>query len=493
MALSSVPGNSEEGRAFLQQRLALFGKSVFLLFLGVAVLALSAMLIFEPQVASRMRHPPYHFVGVAAVGALWQVCRKGKLSLAALDTLDAVTVLVVGVAIGMIIWGGAPDIMPQVPATLGITHLMLGRAVIVPSRWQRTMILGVLGALPPIAMIIHDAALGVSVLPRVWVFLLPTWMLLAVAMAAFTSHVLYTLRRSVAEARQLGQYTLEDKIGEGGMGIVHRARHAMLRRPTVVKLLPPDRAGGDNIARFEREVQLTSRLTSPNTVAIYDFGRTPEGIFYYAMEYLDGVDLERLVEKSGAQPPGRVIHVLADACSALTEAHESGLIHRDIKPGNIMLCRHGGAYDVVKVLDFGLVKDLTVGSNIKLTQADTLLGTPLYLSPEAITDPDTVDARSDLYALGAVGYFLLTGKPVFEGRSVAEVSAHHIHTPPAPLSRHAANVPEELETVLLSCLEKSPEARPASARALRSALLGCQAAGTWTEDDARAWWLATGR
>jgi serine/threonine-protein kinase len=491
MALSSVPESSQDGRAFLQQRLALFGKSFLLLFLGIAGLGFGSMLLLMPEVFSEFREPPYHILAILGVAVLWLVCRRGERSMRTLLVLEVVVVLMVGAGIAHTIRVGAPVMLPAVPATLGLTHLLIARAIMVPSDWRRTLWISGLAATPTIAFIAADAAGGTTLMHPLWSIMLPAWCLLAVVTATWTSHVIYRLRRHVIEARTLGQYTLEEKIGEGGMGVVYRARHAMLRRPTVVKLLPQEKAGDANVARFEREVQLTSQLTSANTVAIYDFGRTPDGIFYYAMEYLDGIDLEKLVAEAGPQPPSRVIHILAQACVALAEAHEACLIHRDIKPSNIMLCRHGGCFDVVKVLDFGLVKDIAGGGDVRLTHADTVLGTPLFLSPEAITDPAAVDARADLYALGAVGYFLLTGKHVFEGRTVAEVSAHHIHSAPVPPSRDVA-VPGDLEAALLACLAKSPAERPASARALRARLLACVDAGGWSDQDAWRWWRVRG-
>jgi eukaryotic-like serine/threonine-protein kinase len=332
--------------------------------------------------------------------------------------------------------------------------------------------------------LVRASAPGVSRL--VAAVLLPCCVAALLGIAAWISHAL--LHGRAAEVCRLGPYTLEDKIGEGGMGIVFRARHAMLRRPTVVKLLPPERAGPSNLARFQREVQLTSQLSSPNTIAVYDFGQTPDGIFYYAMEYLDGVDLEELVALGGPQPVGRVIHVLAQVCSALAEAHGAGLVHRDIKPGNVMLCRQGGMLDVVKILDFGLVKDMTGTDDVKLTQADAFLGTPLYLSPEAIRRPHAVDGRSDLYGVGGLGYFLLTGRPMFTGRSVIELCSKHLYETPVPPSRIEPSVPGDVEAVLLSCLAKSPEHRPRDATALRARLLACDDAGRWSDEDAHAWW-----
>jgi eukaryotic-like serine/threonine-protein kinase len=321
--------------------------------------------------------------------------------------------------------------------------------------------------------------------------LLLAWCVVAFVLSTRMPHVVYRLPGRKPTWR-LGQYTLEHKIGEGGMGVVFRARHAMLRRPTVVKLLPPERAGAANLVRFEREVQLTSQLSSPNTVAVYDFGRTPDGIFYYAMEYLDGVDLEELVAIGGPQPAARVIHLLTQVCSGLAEAHGVGLVHRDIKPSNVMLCRQGGQLDVVKLLDFGLVKDVVRTDDVRLTHESAFLGTPLYLSPEAISQPHAVDGRSDLYAVGGLGYFLLTGRPVFTGRNPAELCAKHLYEAPVPPSHIEPSAPRDLESVLLACLAKSPEARPKDATALRLSLLGCADAGRWSEADARAWWQARG-
>jgi serine/threonine-protein kinase len=294
----------------------------------------------------------------------------------------------------------------------------------------------------------------------------------------------------VQQAKVLGQYTLEAKIGEGGMGQVWRASHALLRRPTAIKLLPPDRMGEQAIQRFEREVQLTARLTDPHTVAIYDYGRTRDGIFYYAMELLHGIDLERLVAEHGPQPAGRVAHVLSQVTSALAEAHDLGLVHRDIKPANVLLSPRRGEHEFVKVLDFGLVKTIVADRDqAGLTAVNTITGTPLYMAPEAIQTPEAVDGRTDLYALGAVAWFLLVGRPPFEGRTIVEVCGHHLHSPPLPPSVALGKpVPRDLEALILSCLEKRAENRPADARALRKQLLACSAAEEWSAEQANQWW-----
>jgi serine/threonine-protein kinase len=319
---------------------------------------------------------------------------------------------------------------------------------------------------------------------------------LVVVIATAVSRTVHGLRERVREAMKLGQYTLDEKIGEGGMGVVYRASHALLRRPTAIKLLPPEKAGEHNLVRFEREVQLTSMLTHPNTVSIYDFGRTPEGTFYYAMEYLDGLDLQTLVDGDGPQPPGRVAQLLSQVCGALAEAHGVGLIHRDVKPANIILCERGGTPDVVKVLDFGLVKQLGLAESVATSASavNHIIGTPLYLSPEAITNPQGVDGRSDLYALGAVGYMLLTGAPPFGGASVVEVCGHHLHTTPTPPSERVPTpLPEDLERLILKCLAKSSDERPADAATLRRELLACSAAQSFTTEHAATWWQTRGK
>ena len=296
--------------------------------------------------------------------------------------------------------------------------------------------------------------------------------------------VIHRLRGQVQVSQQLGQYTLLEKLGQGGMGVVYKARHAMLRRPTAIKLL--DGHDPVRLARFEREVQLTSELTHPNTIAIHDYGRTPEGVFYYVMEFVDGITLQQLVEREGPLPPARVVHLVRQACLAIAEAHAVGLVHRDLKPANLMVC-HRGAPDFVKVMDFGLVKDLGTGEHPRslqtLTQstAATVLGTPHYLAPEAIARPGEVDGRADLYALGAVAYFLLVGEPVFVGQTVVEICGHHLHTPPRPPSERTDRpVPAQLEAIILRCLAKNPADRFPSAQALIAALDAATDVGKWS-------------
>lgn len=369
------------------------------------------------------------------------------------------------------------------------------RAALVPSAPRYTIAATAIAGVPLVASVavMPTAAGGLALrgdgagvypwLPAtgamVWVFVVVT--------CTVISWVIYGLRAEIREARRLGQYVLEEKIGEGGMGEVFRARHGMMRRPSALKLIRGDAAGPAQLARFEREVQLTARLTHPNTITLFDYGRTHDGVFYYAMELLDGATLQRIVDVDGPQPAGRVVRILLAACGALKEAHSIGLIHRDIKPANIMLCKHGGEDDVVKLLDFGLVKEIDVGDDAKLTGANTITGTPQYMAPESILTPDAADARTDLYALGAVAYFLLAGSEVFDGASIVAVCGQHIHEAPKPFAERGVAVPMELEAIVLACLEKKPERRPESAADLRKRLEACGCA-PWTSEEAASWW-----
>jgi serine/threonine-protein kinase len=273
------------------------------------------------------------------------------------------------------------------------------------------------------------------------------------------------------------------------MGVVYRAHHQLLRRPTAVKLISGPHYTERRAARFEQEVRQTARLTHPNTVTVFDYGRTHDGVFYYAMELLDGATLEEVVATGGALPDARVLHVLDGVLGALAEAHAANLIHRDIKPSNIMLCEQGGEADTPKVLDFGLVKDLQTDAS--LTQEGALAGSPAFMSPEAIRAPDRVGPASDLYSLGAVAYHLLTARHVFEGTTALEVCSHHLVTQPEPPSaRRGRPLSAGLERLVLACLSKDPEQRPKSALELRRRLRELPGIARWSGDDARAWWDA---
>ncbi len=303
----------------------------------------------------------------------------------------------------------------------------------------------------------------------------------------------HEVREAVAHIGQkLGPFELLYKIGDGGNGTVYRANHALLKRPTAVKVMLPQFASSESAKqRFIREVQLTSRLTHPNTIAIYDFGQTPEGTLYYAMEHLNGVTLEDLVRISGPQPPARVLHILHQVCASLSEAHDQGLIHRDVKPANMMLCERGGLYDVVKVLDFGLVREIQEDQLQQPDEDNAVVGTPFYLAPELINDASVFSPLSDLYALGGVAYYLLTGHNVFEGASAMEICEMHLHNEPLPPSRRVTrSIPADLEAIVKQCLAKEPADRPQSAGALSAMLARCEDFSAWTDQQAQKWWTA---
>ncbi len=316
---------------------------------------------------------------------------------------------------------------------------------------------------------------------------------LAVAVLAALGSGLFAaeLRRRFGLAPRAGAYAIEREIGAGGMANVYLARHALLKRPTAVKILKPARASDEMIARFEREVQLASRLSHPNLVEIYDYGRTRDGRFYYAMEHLDGITLAALVEQGGAVPVARMVHLLRQLCAGLAAAHAQGLVHRDVKPENIMVCRRGGEFNVVKILDFGLVKNIADPHTRDLTRSLRILGTPLYMSPERIRSPGDVDARADIYSVGALAYYLLTGEKLFAAEDDLALSQRILNEEaPRPSLRAPHAVPVELDLLVTACLEKRREDRPQRASDLVEALDALAAEHRWTQADAAAWWGA---
>ena len=337
---------------------------------------------------------------------------------------------------------------------------------------------------------------SVRVTPLEFFFALVFPYILVVSMAYVGARVVYRLGTEVKRARELGSYFLEEKLGQGGMGEVWRARHRMLARPAAIKLIRPSLAhphagaSDEAVQRFTREAQVIARLRSPHTVELFDFGVAANGAFYYVMELLDGLDTDSLLRRFGPTPPERAIYVLRQVCHSLSEAHSCSLVHRDVKPANIFLCRYGEEYDFVKVLDFGIVRALRDPDDTSTlhTRKNEVHGTPAFISPEQALGTN-VDARADIYATGCLAYWFLTGQFVFTAETPMGLLVHHAQTPPAPpSSRTELPIPTALEDLVMACLEKDPANRPQSARELSCRLAELQGANTWTQDRASEWW-----
>ena len=321
--------------------------------------------------------------------------------------------------------------------------------------------------------------------------------LLVVGLAYGGARIVYRMGKAVLEAREMGSYRLVELLGKGGMGEVWRAEHRMLARPAAIKLIRPEMLGvgaGESVdvlkQRFEREALATSLLRSPHTIEVYDFGVTDDGTFYYVMELLDGFDLDDFVERFGPVEPERTVHFLRHIADSLAEAHDAGLVHRDVKPANVYTCRQGRDLDFIKVLDFGLVKPTnTLNTDVKLTADHSTGGTPAFMSPEQALGESDLDGRSDIYAVGCIGYWLLTGGYVFEGNSPVEMLMRHVKDDPVPPSRRSElTIPPELDAIILQCLAKDRGDRPQTGDELRAALDAIPLNNRWTRDRARKWW-----
>ena len=520
--LGAVPASPAAMTAFLRRRIVfLFGlaSALWLTTWGIdrVVCHFLGGEFWEHGVTmGDLTHVHLHLgIGLGLAFLAWFLGRA-KLGRLALSTIEATATITQIILFCMMMRRSSPDLRPDLAMLLATAHILVLRAALVPAGARSAAVLGTISSVIVgffSYVLWRDAGPDVALAGKAWFPIVNTiiWSVVAIVGTSAVSFVIYGLHKRVQRAMELGQYTLLEKLGEGGMGVVYRAQHALLRRPTAIKLLRdtqpaepcffpgramlgPRRANENSpkpdeaaLARFEREVQLTAQISHPNIVSVYDFGRSPDGAFYYAMEFLDGVDLQRLVEEHGALPPARVVHILGQVAEALSEAHAVGLIHRDIKPANVILCAHPRRSDLVKVVDFGLVKELS-GASPAVSDARVVTGTPLYMAPETITNPGESDPRSDLYALGAVGYFLLTGEPVFEGKTVLEVCAAHLHKAVVPPSlRTNGKVPAELEALLLRCLAKSRQDRPSSSEEIQREL-HAMAVPVWSAEEAQAWW-----
>jgi serine/threonine-protein kinase len=456
------------------------------------------------RAAGWQRHPHPVALDLIAIGmvavsaALLAAGRWGRLDARLLLDLGLVYEVVVGFGIAMgdnlsplsadaplesISWICVLIVMFPlvVPATLGKTLLA---AILTASMWPLAFMMGVL--------------MGHPLPPRSVVLMNFLENYIAAALALAPAAVIGRLGAAVRRARRMGSYELVEPLGQGGMGEVWRARHQMLARPAAIKLIRPQvlgaregRVAENVLRRFEREAQVTAALHSPHTIALYDFGVTKEGTLYYVMELLEGLDLDSLVRRFGPVPAERAVHFLLQACDSLGEAHQAGLVHRDVKPANLHACRVGLKHDFVKVLDFGLVKLNWEGAaeSGALTTEGMAAGTPAYLAPEAALGSRAVDHRADIYSLGCVGYWLLTGQMVFPAEAPLEMMLHHLNTAPLPPSRRTElPIPEALDQVIFSCLEKDPDQRPPNAEALALQLAACALDSPWTPERAKRWW-----
>ena len=436
-------------------------------------------------------------ISVAASLGLFFYIRSGDRDPRFLLDLGLIYMVFTAAALGMMLhWVRVPKDWPVMPMISWIGVVVLISAAIVPNSPMKTLIAGLIAvSMNPLSMLIAKArgTWDFGSLSNVLVMHYADYLLVGVAVVI--SRVVTRLGQQVTKAREMGSYRLLTLLGKGGMGEVWRARHHMLARDAAIKLIHPDmlrrKSGSDAVLvrrRFEQEAKTTASLRSPHTVELYDFGVTEDGVFYYAMELLDGIDLETLVKRFGQQSPARVVNILRQVCRSLADAHQHGLIHRDIKPTNIFLCRLGNEYDFVKVLDFGLVKVLD-NDETQMTADGATTGTPAYMAPEMALGSSTVDGRTDLYGLGCVAYWLLTGTLVFDEKSAAAMMLAHLQkSPVAPSKRSGVAVPSCIDHAIMACLAKDPAERPASANEFARVLENCDEIGSWTPQDAENWW-----
>lgn len=500
---------TETVRVLLRGRLRLAFLIVTGLFAAAGCVALVSFALYPATVPPSVLQRFAYFTGLslafaALTALLWS---RRPLSLAQLRATEGALVGLFAVVCGLkqvSYLDAAPDLVRRFgdggTTILGGYHgglwfaLLAIYGLFVPNSWRRCAVVVALIAACPFAVALVEASRGDWPLAGrpflYYLYGLGFWAAFGVLLALFGSHHLDVLRQEASAARELGQYRLTKRLGAGGMGEVYLAEHRLLRRPCAVKLIRPERLGDPrSLRRFEDEVQATATLTHPNTVEIYDYGHAEDGTFYYVMEYLPGLSLDELVRRHGPLLPGRAVFLLRQICDALREAHAVGLIHRDVKPGNIIACLRGGTADVAKLLDFGMVQTcggLSPGEDATLPHG--IMGTPAYFSPEQAAGRDRLDARSDLYSLGAVAYFLLTGQPPFVRGNVLQVMAAHRNELARFPDHLEEQLPTDLQVVVLRCLEKDPAGRFADAGSLEQALAACGCAAAWTRDEAARWW-----
>jgi eukaryotic-like serine/threonine-protein kinase len=508
LVLGSTPAISGETQALLRSRLRAASLMLALAFAVYGVwLALSYLLVggtdrevdvngaLEPNLTQLVLHGLVF--GMLATCA-FSLCQECEIGLRMLRFKEAI---IFGTPAAYFLYSQLQHMAHfaeehAILPSLGVPWLMLifSYAMFIPNTWKRAAaVLGVMGLAPVVVSLVmcygHATCAAAANAGGMYVAEHVILAVVASAAGVFGVYTINRLRVEAFRARQLGQYRLRNRLGGGGMGEVFLAEHQLMKRPCAIKIIRPERAGDPTaLARFEREVRATAKLSHWNNIDIFDYGRADDGTFYYVMEYLPGRNLADLVRDFGPLDPARVIYLLRQICDALTEAHDAGLIHRDIKPANIFAAERGGFHDVAKLLDFGLVKPISSAADTNLTQDGSITGSPLYMSPEQAMGEQEPDARSDIYSLGAVAYFLLTGRPVFQDDKPLRVLFKHASERPDPPSRWSTEIPRDLEEVVLRCLEKLPEDRFSTIRQLADALDACESAREWTPARAAAWW-----
>lgn len=487
---------SGELHALLRSRLR---SAALLLFAGFAVFLLRHIFIFDASLPYAIVIFLSHVAVTLILGAIgFSLCSKCPLTLSQLRWLELCT-FGIPAAFFMLLQHAKNTYIidnhhfhPGVAASWMLP--IFTYAIFIPNTWKRAaIVVGIIASLPLattlITMLIHQESLTLLWNEPEVVVEMALVMTLAGASAVFGVYTINSLQTQAFQARQLGQYRLKQLLGSGGMGEVYLAEHQLMKRPCAIKVIRPEKAGDPKVlARFEREVQATAKLSHWNSIDIFDYGRAEDGTFYYVMEYLPGMNLSEIVRRFGPMPPARVIHLVRQACDALQEAHDLGLLHRDLKPANLFAAIRGGFFDVTKLLDFGLAKPLADLESTQLTADGTITGSPLFMSPEQAAGDREPDPRSDIYSLGSVLYFLLTGHPPFENEKPLKVLVAHAHEPPKPPSQWREDIPLDLEAIVMRCLNKNADDRYQSATELAFALDDCEHSGLWTRDHARAWW-----
>jgi serine/threonine-protein kinase len=505
----SAPHLSQETQDLLRSRLRIAATVFFAGFVGFLT---QWYFNWEAWGGPAHRTTLYAHIAVMLILGLlvFKLCRKCPLSLAKLRLAE---LLVFGCPAAFFVVAQYHDVrhvanLPDGRAYLPIITapwllLIFTYALFIPNTWRRAaVVLTMFGLLLPVALIAtlgwnSEAVRRLLVEPRFAGYLSGQLLMLELAVAAATVGVytIGTLRREVFAAKQLGQYVLKQRLGGGGMGEVYLAEHKMMKRPCAVKIIRPEKAGDpQTLARFEREVRATAKLSHWNSIDIYDYGRTADGTFYYVMEFLPGHNIGEIVDDYGPLPAGRTVFLMEQVCAALVEAHGIGLVHRDIKPANIFCAYRGGVFDVAKLLDFGLAKKTieTGDGTMHLTIEGTITGSPLFMSPEQASGDESIDARSDIYSLGAVLYYMLTGRPPFEFDNPVKVMIAHASQDVVPPRVHNASIPQALEEVVLRCMEKDPDHRYQEVVELQRALREIALDDSWSSERAHDWWNCNG-